>query len=250
MVPASRIVSIVVPCFNERPAIAHLGSVLERLSDRLRESCEMETLFVDDGSTDGTAEALEAIAPRVGGRILRHDRNRGIAEAFRTGFGSARGDVVCTIDADCTFDPDEIVPMMEVLQRTGADIVVGSPYHPDGAVRGVPAWRLVLSRGAGRLYRLLLPVKLESYTACFRVFRGEAVARLRFDNPGFLGVTQMLVSAIEQGMTIVEYPTTLSNRLEGASKMKTLRVLRDHAGYLFHLWRKKSSPAPGERKAG
>ncbi len=227
--------TIVVPCFNEEETIPMLSGVLERLRAALAGRYEVEILFVDDGSRDRTREILEEAAPALGGRVLVHERNCGIAEAFRTGFREARGDIVCTIDADCSFDPMELVPMIAELEATDADIVAASPYHPKGGVEGVPGWRLLLSRGASWLYGRILPVELHGYTACFRVFRRAAVERLRFRDSGFLGVAEMLVFALLDGMKVVERPMTLRRRVTGVSKMNTLRVIRDHARFMAHL---------------
>src|SRR5262249_13769621 len=186
-------------------------------------------------STDDTYAALSRVAPELQGRVIRHERNRGIAEAFRTGFQAAGGDIVGTMDADCTFDPMDLVPMVEQLESTGVDIVVGSHYHPDGGVEGVPGWRILLRRGASLLYRRLVPVKLYTYTGCLRVFRRDAARRLEFRDPGFLGVAEMLVSGLLQGQKVVERPVVLRRRVTGVSKMRTARVVRDHARYMFRL---------------
>ena len=228
-------VSVIVPCFNEEQTI---GLLRERLSPALAafaRSHDVETIFVDDGSTDGTYAALGRVAPELHGRVIRHERNRGIAEAFRTGFQAARGAIVCTMDADCTFDPMDLVPMVEQLETTGADIVVGSHYHPQGCVEGVPGWRILLSRGASLLYRHLAPVKLYTYTGCLRAFRRDAALRLEFRDPGFLGVAEMLVSGLLQGQTVIERPVVLRRRVTGVSKMRTARVVRDHARYMLRL---------------
>jgi dolichol-phosphate mannosyltransferase len=228
-------VAIVVPCFNEESTLPLLRAALDRLRSALRETYDIEMLFVDDGSTDGTRRGLEELAHDLKGRVLGLAENAGIAEAFRTGFREARSDLICTIDADCTFDPMQLVPMLVTLEQSGADIVTASPYHPLGRVEGVPAWRLLLSRGASSAYRRLLGGKLYSYTACFRVFRHSALAHLEFHNPRFLGVTQMLVSALDAGLVVVEHPLTLTSRKTGISKMSTLRTARDHAGFMGRL---------------
>ncbi|MDP3938611.1 MAG: glycosyltransferase family 2 protein, partial [Deltaproteobacteria bacterium] len=157
-------ISIVVPCYNEEESLPQLSGVLQQLIAAYEKTDDVEILLVDDGSTDGTLAALERLAPGLRGHVLKHVGNKGIAEAYRTGFQAAKGDIVCTIDADCTFDPLELVPMLAELRATAADLVVASPYHPRGRVEGVPGWRLILSRGASWIYRLLLPVKLYSYT--------------------------------------------------------------------------------------
>ena len=230
-------ISIIVPCYNEQETLPMLQGVLERLIATLEKSYAVEILFVDDGSKDGTYPALLEVAPRVRGRVLKHEVNRGIAEAFRTGFTNAKGDIICTIDADCTFDPLELPEMIAKLESTGADIIAASQHHPQGGVEGVPHWRVVVSRGATYFYRYLLPVKLYSYTGCFRVFRRDAARRLQFDDSGFLGVTEMLVSGILQGMKIVEWPTVLKQRATGVSKMRTLQVTGDHVRFMIRLAR-------------
>jgi dolichol-phosphate mannosyltransferase len=212
-----------------------LRPVLANLLAGFGDAYDVEILFVDDGSSDATLEKLHEVAPALRGRVLAHAHNKGIAEAFRTGFREARGDIVCTIDADCTFDPMELIPMVAELERSGVGIVSASPYHPEGGVEGVPAWRLVLSGGASLIYRLILPVKLYSYTACFRVFRRTALEKIHFDDSGFLGVAQILISALLQGVEVIEKPMILKTRVSGVSKMRTLTVIRDHAMFMWSL---------------
>ena len=106
---------------------------------------ELECILVDDGSRDGTTdEAKRSFAsfPRV--VFEKHDHNRGPGAAVRTGFSKATGDVICTIDSDCTFDPLQIPVMLKLLDDRKVDIVTASPYHPDGGVENVPPWRLLL----------------------------------------------------------------------------------------------------------
>ena len=71
-----------------------LRGVFERLLAELEERYEVEILFVDDGSADGTRALLEEVAPALHGRVLCHERNRGIAEAYRTGFREGRGEAL------------------------------------------------------------------------------------------------------------------------------------------------------------
>jgi len=230
-----RKVSIIVPCFDEEPTVPLLREVLGEMVARSGPADELDILFVDDGSGDGTLAALQPLARALNGQVLVHGENRGIAEAFRTGFRAATGEFVCTIDADCTFDPRELFSMLADLESSGADIIVASPYHPGGGVEGVPAWRVALSRIASWAYGRILPVKLHSYTACFRLFRREVVERIQFEDPGFLGVTQMLASAIGQGFKVVERPVVLRARKTGVSKMRTLHVVRGHLRFMFGL---------------
>ncbi len=228
-------VSLVVPCFNEELALPYLANTLASVREELAATYDLEVVFVDDGSADATAESLERLFGARGDcRVVRHARNRGVAQAILTGIRAARHEVVASIDCDCTYDPHELGRIVPLL--TGdVDVVTGSPYHPRGAVRNVPRWRLSLSRGASALYRVVLRQRLHTYTSCFRVYRRSALAGLELRHGGFLGVAEMLGRLDLAGARIVEYPTTLNVRVLGHSKMKVARTVGGHLRVLAEL---------------
>ena len=221
-------VTVVVPCFNEQASLPFLANTLEQLEKDLAGSWQLNFVLVDDGSLDDTWRSLQTLfGSRPNCQILRHERNRGIAAAILTGLAAARTEIVACIDSDCTYDPQELRRMLP-LMTDDVDCVTASPYHPEGGVQNVPPWRLLLSRSASRLYRLVLRHKLWTYTSCFRVYRRHAVAGLIVRESGFLGVTEILGALDLAGGRIVEYPTVLNVRLFGNSKMRALRAVAGH----------------------
>ena len=116
-----------------------------------------------------------------------------------------------------------------------ADVVTASPYHPDGAVKNVPEWRLFLSKTLSRVYRLLLRRRVYTWTACFRVYRRNAVLHLPQDAHGQLGGPQEPRIVLRRGGVVVEHPCTLEARLLGFSKMRVLRVVAGHLGLLARV---------------
>jgi polysaccharide deacetylase family protein (PEP-CTERM system associated) len=230
-------VTVVVPCYNETQSLHYLDRALGDLAAAFAGEYDFSFLFVDDRSTDETWAMLQAL---FGGRadclLVRHDRNRGIAAAIRTGLQHARTDVVCSIDCDCTYDPHELGHMIPLL-RDDVDVVTASPYHPSGGVRNVPGWRLVMSKTLSRMYRVVLRQKLFTYTSCFRVYRRESMVALDIQRPGFLGVAEMIARLDLAGRRVVEYPTTLEVRVLGHSKMKVLRTVWGHIGLLLDVAR-------------
>ena len=130
-------------------------------------------------------------------------------------------------------DPMELRHMVPMI--ADADVVTSSPYHPDGAVKNVPEWRLFLSKTLSRVYRLLLRRRVYTWTACFRVYRRNAVLHLPQDYPGFLGTAELAVRVLRRGGVVVEYPCTLEARLLGFSKMRVLRVVVGHLGLLARV---------------
>jgi polysaccharide deacetylase family protein (PEP-CTERM system associated) len=237
-------VTIIIPCFNEELILPYLCNTLKRVQGTLGKRFDLRFLFVDDGSRDGTWEQLTRTFgdwPQV--RLLRHAGNRGVAAAILTGLRRADTDVVCSIDCDCTYDPHELARMIPLL-APGVAMVTASPYHPQGQVRNVPRWRLLLSRGASWLYRRVLRQKLSTYTSCFRVYRRSAMAGLEVRETGYLGIAEMLGRLDLQGARIVEYPATLEVRMLGYSKMKTLRTIVGHLRLLARLaWLRVSGQA-------
>lgn len=148
---------------NAAETLSAVAEVLER------EGWDYELLPVDDGSTDGTGDALERLAfedPRIKPVIYHHNRGRGYA--LRQGFARCRGRYIVSLDADLSYTPDHAVRMVRMLlEDPETDIVLASPYMPGGRVEGVPFVRLALSRTGNWLLRRTLakPVYRASFLA-------------------------------------------------------------------------------------
>jgi dolichol-phosphate mannosyltransferase len=226
--------AIVVPLKDEEAGVPALLLGLAALGARLAGQATCEFVFVDDGSTDRTWAVLhERLAGRTDVRLVQHAQNQGLAAAIRTGVLATDAPIVASIDSDLTYDPAEIAPMLLLLD--GADVVTASPYHPRGSVRGVPPWRLLLSRTLSRCYRLLLRRPVHTWTACFRVYRRAAVVDLPLANPGFLGTAELLVRVLRRGGVVREHPCELATRRFGQSKMRILRTIAGHVRLLANV---------------
>jgi dolichol-phosphate mannosyltransferase len=232
-------VSIVIPCHNEALGLQNLEEQLGPVLDTLRATANVELVLVDDGSSDETWERMQALAENsrlnAGPVVLkRHVFNRGLGAAMRTGFAAASGRVIVTTDSDATYRFGEIPLLLERLSP-GIDVVTASPYHPAGGVDGVPAYRLVLSRGSSAIYRLLVGGHLHTYTALFRAYRCDVIRSVSFSADGFLAVAELLVNAIRAGYRVAEHPTTLHSRVAGVSKAKLARTVAAHLRFQFSV---------------
>lgn len=229
--------SIIIPCCNEEDAVYLLPRRLFPALRQLGERYEVELILVDDGSIDQTWSRLEQIrqdgAPcRVS--LVRHDRNRGLGAALRTGQAAATGQVVVTLDADGTY-PFEIVESLVAAVEQGADVATVSPYMRGGGVEGVSGVRLLFSRGASLLYRLVVDRRIATYTAMVRAYRADILAKSISDEDGFLHVAMTLVEARRRGARVVEVPAVLRRRDVGVSKARIWRITRSHLKYLARL---------------
>lgn len=215
--------------------MAHLASALRALQAAFAGTYDVTFIVVDDGSEDGTWRRLQdAFGEHPEFVLLRHPVGAGVAAAIRSGIRRAETEIVCSMDADCTYDPRELGRMIPLL-TDGVDLVTASPYHPLGRVRNVPGWRVALSKTASRLYRAVLRQKLFTYTSCFRVYRRRAVMDLPLRHRGFVGVAEWLGRLDLRGSRIVEYPATLDVRRFGRSKMKLVRTAAGHGRLLLRL---------------
>jgi len=247
--------SIIIPCYNEVENVQKLRDEFFPVAARLAETHSVEVIFVDDGSTDGTLETLQCAFnqedhPGIQLSFEKHDRNRGLGAAVRTGFRASRGEIVITTDSDGTYRFQEIVSLLECL-APGIDLVTASPYHPQGGVENVPGFRLIFSKGSSLLYRLLVNWRIHTYTALFRAYRREIIENVPFDADGFLAGTEILVNSMLMGYRVAEYPSVLHSRAAGVSKAKMARTIQAHLGFQWRilLYRLGLAPLPGRVSA-
>jgi dolichol-phosphate mannosyltransferase len=228
--------SIIIPAYNEADGVDQTSDKLRPVLATLGENYDVEVIFVDDGSRDNTAALLEErwrTDPNV--RIVPHGVNKGLGAAIRTGLQNATGDLIVTTDFDGTYDFATIPEVLRLLIDNNADIVTASPYHPKGAVEGVPRYRLVFSYGASLLYRLLISWKIYCWTALFRAYRRKVIETVSFKSNDFLAGTELLVNARKAGFRVIEYPTVLRQRTYGQSSMKVAKVTISHLKFQWQL---------------
>lgn len=227
----AEILSIVVPCFNEEGNVEQFAATLLPVVDQLsRDWSKVDVVLVDDGSHDGTYSELRKLVvetAKVSVRAVSHGTNRGLGAAIRTGFREAVGDVIVTTDSDGTYPFSDIPRLLDHL-GPDVDIVTASPYHPDGGIENVPHYRLVLSRGASVLYRILVDRNIHTYTALFRAYRRRVVDEVPFESNDFLSCAEILVNAKLRGFRVAELPAILRSRAIGTSKARLARITRSH----------------------
>ncbi len=239
-------VTVVVPCYNEELVLPYLANTLKELRRDLESFYDLRFVFVDDGSSDRTWDDLHRLFGSLPScSVIRQPRNMGVAAAILAGIRASSTEVVCSIDCDCTYDPHQLAGMIPLF-GDGVDLVTASPYHPDGGVLNVPAWRLALSKSLSRMYRVVLGEKLATFTSCFRVYRRSAFIDLDLHESGFLGVAEMVGLLAMRRARIAEYPALLEVRMLGRSKMKILRTILGHLRLLgrFAFLRAQRSWSP------
>lgn len=210
-----RLVSIVVPTYNERQ---NLPRLVEAIATHLKDR-PYEIVVVDDSSPDGTGDLAADLAKTYPVRLLRRPAKSGLGSAYRDGFLAARGDLVFEMDADLSHDPRYIPALVQAVED-GADIAVGSRYVENGRVVGWSAYRKLVSGVGNTLAKLALGLRIRDVTSGYRCYARHAagiVQEVRSD--GYAFQVEALHLARKQGLRIVEVPITFENRTVGKSKL-------------------------------
>jgi dolichol-phosphate mannosyltransferase len=229
-------ISVVVPVKDEA---GNVGPLAREIAAALK-GRPHEILFVDDGSTDGTRDALRALKgeiPELKG--LRHARNLGQSRGIRTGVKAAKGDIIVTLDGDGQNDPADIPKLLDMLERDPALGMVSGVR----VKRKDSASRRLASR-IGNSFRNFMLGDGASDTGCgLKAFRRQAF----LDLPYFDHIHRFLIALmLREGVGVAYVPVNHRPRLTGRSKYtnfgRLLVSVQDLLGvrWLKHRHRGKS----------
>ena len=219
-----RAFSVIVPAFNEGPSIA---AVLDRLITSLgalEAEYAIELIVVNDGSSDNTGEVLATFARERPGtiRLCNHERNRGLEQAIITGCRAATSDSIVLLDADLSYAPEIVAPLVSCLHSTGAAAVIASPYMRGGRFANVPTSRLVASRVANFLLSLCVGGTLKTFTGMVRAYDARVLLPILDGTPQGEFNTWIVAELLAAGQKIVEIPAALiwpPERAEAAPRL-------------------------------
>ena len=171
-------ISVVIPVYNEKESLLPLHA--EIVSAMHQNAIQLEVVFVDDGSKDGSWEVILDLARRYDWvRGVKFRRNFGKAAALSAGFTAARGDIVLTLDADLQDDPAEIPRFLAALEQGGEnagrlDVVSGWKR-----VRRDPWHKVWPSRVFNRMVSWLTGVRLHDHNCGMKAYRSEIFREVR-----------------------------------------------------------------------
>ncbi len=229
----SKTLSIIIPTYNEKdnivPLVKRLGKALSNY--------DYEILFVDDNSSDGTAEAVEALSSKYPVRVFVRKRKRGLASAIVDGLGHVTSPVIGVIDADLQHPPEVMPDLLREIER-GADIAIASRYVEGGGCRGWGLTRRIISKGAISLSHLFLPStrQIRDPMSGFFAFKHQVVAHARLKPTGYKILLEVLMEG--QFQHSAEVPFTFETRGRGESKLNARQQI-DYLKHIFSLMRRK-----------
>jgi|HubBroStandDraft_1064217.scaffolds.fasta_scaffold76566_1 dolichol-phosphate mannosyltransferase len=233
--PAPRIdgiadLTVVVPCYNERPNVAPLVAAL----DAALTGIAWEVVFVDDDSPDGTAAEARRLG-RLDNRVrcIRRIGRRGLSSAVVEGALASSALFVAVMDGDLQHDETRLPVMLEALRSGQYDLAVASRHVAGGDAAGLASrWRHMLSDAGTSLAQRFLPVKLSDPMSGFFMLPRPLFEQLApaLTAQGFKILLDLVLSA-EAPLRVIEVPAEFRKRLAGESKLDVL-VLTQFAGLL------------------
>lgn len=199
------LVSVVVPCFNEKETVLTLLKTLQSAPFR------KEIVLVDDGSTDGTRALLQEHGQDFAElRVILQDRNRGKGAALRRGFQEATGYVVIVQDADLEYDPREIPTVIQPILDGYADVVYGSRFQ-GGVHRVLYYWHSVGNRLLTTISNMVTDLNLTDMETCYKAFRRDLLQGILLQEDRF-GFEPEITAKIARLPSIRIYEVPISYR--------------------------------------
>lgn len=216
---------VVVPTYEEADNIEEL------LATTWKHAPDVELLFVDDNSTDGTREIIEKHQALQPGRIhtIYRPRKLGLGTAYVAAFKWAlerEYEAVVEMDADLSHDPAHLPRMLELLREV--DVAIGSRYVLGGGTRNWGLLRKAISRFGGLYARLILGLQINDLTGGFNGWRRRVLQAIPLDSiesEGYSFQIELKYRAAKAGFELREFPIVFVDRRVGQSKMSNSIVL-------------------------
>ena len=218
---------VIIPTYNERENITLIIDAVLGLQK------EFDILIVDDGSPDGTAQAVIDLqgkhnspgATRI--HLMQREGKQGLGTAYIAGFkyGLANGyEYILEMDADFSHDPEDLNYLFFACAENLADLAIGSRYATGVNVVNWPMGRVLMSYFASAYVRLITGMPVQDTTAGFVCYHRRVLETINLDEIHFIGYAfqiEMKFLAWKYGFKLKEVPIIFTERTRGVSKMST-----------------------------
>lgn len=218
-------ISVVIPTLNEEKNLPLILKDLKKFFEERK--LKYEIIVVDGYSKDKTVE----IAKRYKSKVIFDKKGKG--SAIRKGLSAAKGDIIITMDADCSHIVREIGLLIEGI-RVGYDICMGSRFIQGGGTEDMPWYRRFGNKIFVFIVNFLWGTKYSDLCYGYRSFRKAVVRKLKLKQDGFGIETEIAIQAAKKRLRVLEVPSFEKPRKHGEGK---LRTLRDGFSILFTIIR-------------
>ncbi len=218
--------SIIIPVYNEEENVPTLHKEIVETMSPLQQ--EYEIIFIDDGSSDKTIQALQALTPVT---IVELRKNFGQTAAMDAGIKQASGEIIITLDGDGQNPPSEIPKVLETMEQGNYDVVSGWRKN-----RKDPLLKRFVSRGANKLRDVFVKDKIHDSGCSLKAYKAYC-----FDNVDLFGEMHRFIPAVLawSGFTIGEVVVEHRPRMHGQTKYNWKRIVKGFIDMIsVWFWRK------------
>jgi dolichol-phosphate mannosyltransferase len=205
---------IAIPAYNEEIAIGSVVAKCKKFAN--------DVVVIDDGSKDNTIE----VASIVGAEVISHKKNGGYGAAIRSCFDAARAKGVSTmiiIDGDGQHDPDNIPQLMAEMNKTGADIIIGSRFiNGNEKKQHIPAYRKIGMKMLDTATIIGSGIKVTDTQSGFRAYSKKAISEIDLEDTGMGVGSEILIKAADLKLNISEVPIQARYDIKDTSSMNPL----------------------------
>ncbi len=207
--------SIIIPVYNEKKTLLE---IIKRVETADTLNLKKEIILVDDGSSDGTREILKNLEEKY--LVVYHSKNQGKGAALRTGFRTARGDIILIQDADLEYNPQNYPRLLKPILENKTDVVYGSralqknPHLNMGNYYGakIISWLTSIFYGC----------RLTDVYTCYKVFKAGILKEIELESNGFDIEQEITSKILKKKHKILEVPIDYSPRgFQEGKKIKT-----------------------------
>lgn len=227
--PEKPSLSIFFPAYNDAGTIASLAIIAHMTARKITD--DYEVIVIDDGSPDHTGELLDEMARQFAWlRVVHHAGNRGYGGALRTGFETARKELIFYTDGDAQYDPRELLKLYEALESR-VDFVNGYKIG-----RSDPLHRIVIGRLYHHFVKTAFGLRLRDVDCDFRLMRRSVFEKVRLTRSSGVICVELMKKVQDHGFRLAEVPVHHYHRTYGKSQFfnfsRVARTLLD----LMRLW--------------
>ena len=197
-------ITVLIPVYNEKDSLLELLKRVESVDFGL----EKEIILVDDFSTDGTKELYS----QINHKILYHEKNMGKGAALRTGLKEATGDIVIIQDADLEYNPEDYIPLVELIKENKADVVYGSRLLDNRNSKSFLFLSFIANKTLTVLTNILFGAKLTDMETCYKAFKREFIQNIDIKSNRFDFEPEITAKVLKQKVRFKELPITYNAR--------------------------------------
>jgi glycosyltransferase involved in cell wall biosynthesis len=199
--------SVIIPVYNEKPTIIQIVRAVKAAD---LPGVEKEIIVVDDGSDDGTREALSCFERDRFVRVFFQSPNQGKTAAIRRGLKESSGDLILIQDADLEYSPSHYPALLEPILKGEADVIYGSRFL--GRITGMAPLNRFANAVSNLTFNLFFKARLTDINTCFKVFRKSDLNRIVIESDRFAFETEVTAKLARRGLRFREVPIVYQAR--------------------------------------